>query len=109
MENWAAAGKPLLPGAFDTERGEVGGFGLVEVVLDHMIHTRAARAAAEAAAQFVQVLGVTGRNHLQIAIFSVADPALQFQFARFALDEPAEADPLNAATDKKVKNHTSPV
>ena len=109
MKICAAARKPLLPGAFDPERVEIGGFRFVEVVLDEVVHPRPARAAAEAGAQLVQVLGGAGRNHLQIAIFRVADPAPQFQLACLALHEPAETDTLNTATDKKVKNHTSPV
>jgi hypothetical protein len=98
-----------LPGAFDAEGGEVGGFGLIEVVLDDVVDAGAARATAEVGAQFVQVLRVTGGDYFDIAVFSVADPAAQFQLTSLALDEPAEAYALNAATDKEVKDHTLPV
>ena len=40
-----------------------------------------------------------------IAVFRVADPAAEVELAGFAMDEPAEANALYAATDEEVKNH----
>jgi hypothetical protein len=98
-----------LPGAFDAERGEFGLFGLVQPVLYQVVHAGSAWSAAETGAQLVQVFGGAGGNNFHVAIFSVADPAPQFQLAGLALDEPAETNPLNAAADKEMKHHTLPV
>jgi hypothetical protein len=75
-------------------------------MLDEVIDAGAAWAAPQAAAEFVQVLGAAGGNHLDIAIFSVADPAAQLKLAGLTLYKPAKANSLNAATDKEVKDHT---
>ena len=52
---WIALRIELLPCAFDAEGVEVGGFFFVEVVLDELVDAGAARAAAEARAQFGQI------------------------------------------------------
>ncbi len=98
-----------LPGSFDLEGPEVLGFFIVEVMFDEAIDAAAARSAAKALAEFVEVFGGAGGDNFDVAVFGVADPAAQFQLAGLALHEPAESDSLDAAADEEVKNHTLPV
>ena len=95
----------MLPGAFDLKGAEVLSFFFVEVVFDEAIDAAAAGSAAEAAAQFVEVFGGAGGYDLDVAIFGVADPAAQGEFAGFAVYEPAEADTLYATLNEKVEDH----
>jgi hypothetical protein len=94
-----------LPCAFDAEGAETLGFFLVEIVLDEAVDAAAARTFAQAGAQFGEVRGRAGSHNFHIAILCVADPAAQVEFAGFAVDEPAEADALNATLDEEVKDH----
>ena len=95
----------FLPGAFDAERAEIGGFALVEIVFDKMIDPAAARAAAEAGAEFGEVFDSASYDYLDIPVFRVAHPAAQVEFAGFAMDKPAESHALHPAANEKVKHH----
>lgn len=96
-----------LPGAFDLEGAEVFGFFVVEVVFDETIDAAAARAAAEALAELVEVFGGAGGDNFDVAVFGVADPAAQVEFAGFAVNEPAKADTLHASLNEKMENHSA--
>jgi hypothetical protein len=50
-------------------------------------------------AQFGEVFRFTGCDYFHVAVFGVADPAAQGQLAGLAMDEPAEAYALDAASD----------
>ena len=68
-------------------------------MLDEAVDTASARTAAKAGAKFGEVGGLSVGDDFDIAIFSVADPAAQVEFAGFAVDEPAKAHSLYAAFD----------
>jgi hypothetical protein len=93
------------PGAFDAEGVEIGGFLLVEIMLDELVDAGAAWAAAEARAQFGQIFDGAASDNLDVAVFGVAYPAAQIEFAGFAVDKPAEPHSLYASANQKVKNH----
>ena len=95
----------LLPRPFNPERAQSSGFAFIEKMLDQAIHAAAARAAAQAGAQLVQVGFVAVDYYLHIAIFGVAHPAAQIELAGLAMDIPAEAYALYAALNEEVKNH----
>ncbi len=94
-----------LPGAFDAEGFEAVGFLFVEVVFEDEVNAAAARTAMEAQAQFGEIFGSARGDDLDIPFFSVANPAGEAQFTRLAVNEPAEADTLNATLNEKMKNH----
>ncbi len=96
----------VLPDALNAEAVEGGGFTLFENVFDDAVNAAAARAAAKAGAKLVEVVGVAGGDNFDVAIFGIADPTAQFEFAGFAVNEPAEAYSLNAALNEKVKDHS---
>ena len=81
------------------------GFFVVEVVFDEAVNAAAARAAAEAVAEVGEVFDGAGGDDFDIAVFGVADPAAQVEFAGFAVYEPAKAYALYAALNEEVKNH----
>jgi len=85
-----------LPCSFDSEGIEVGGFAVVEVMLDEAVDATAARTAAQAGAEFGEVFGRAVGNDFHFAFFRVADPATQVEFAGLAVNEPAEAYALDA-------------
>jgi hypothetical protein len=94
-----------LPGAFYAEGVEAAGFGLVHVVLDYVVDAGAAGAFAEAGAKLVEVAGAACGDDFDVAVLGVADPAAEVELGGLALDEPAEADALDAAADQEVENH----
>jgi hypothetical protein len=98
-----------LPGALDFEVFEVGGFGFVEFVFDDVVDTAAAGAFLELGAEVGEVFGEAGGDDLDGTVVGVADPAAEAQFRGFAVDEPAEADALYAATDEEVEDHEAEV
>ena len=74
-------------------------------MLHDPVHAAAARAAAQAGAQLVQVLVVPGSNQLYIAVFGVAHPSTQLKLAGLATNKPAKPNPLHTTLNEKVKNH----
>ena len=74
-------------------------------MFDDVVNAASAGALAEAGAEFGEVVGCPGCDDFNVAIFSVADPAGEAEFAGLAVDEPAEADTLYATLNKKMKNH----
>jgi hypothetical protein len=56
-------------------------------------------------AEFVEVFGGAGGDYFDIAVFSVADPAVELEFAGFTVNEPAEAYALYAALNEEMKDH----
>jgi len=84
---------------------EAGGFLFIEVVLNDAVNASAARAAMEAQAQFGEIGGRTGCDDLDVALFSVANPAGKAEFAGLAMDKPAKTNTLNATLNEKMKNH----
>jgi hypothetical protein len=76
-------------------------------VLDEAVDAAAAGASAEALAEIGEVFDRTGCDDFDIAFFGVADPAVEVEFAGFAMDEPAESYALDAALNEEVENHSS--
>jgi hypothetical protein len=76
------------------------------VVFEEAVDAAAAGAAAEALAQFVQVFCGAGGHDFDVAVFGVADPAAEVEFAGFAVNEPAEAYALYATLNEKMENHS---
>ncbi len=75
-------------------------------MLDEAVDAGAARAAAEAGAELVQIAGIARRDNFHIAVLGVAHPAAQIEFAGLALHEPAKAHPLYAALNEKMEDHS---
>jgi hypothetical protein len=92
-------------GKSGTVRTSAGGFAFVEIVFDEAVDAAATGAAAQAGAQFGQVGFFAVGDHFHFAVFGVAHPAAQVEFAGFAVNEPAEAYSLHATLNEKVKNH----
>jgi hypothetical protein len=88
-----------LPGAFYAEGVQVAGFGLVHVMLDEVVDAGAAGASSEAGTELGQFAGAARGYDFHVAVLCVADPAAEVELGGFALDIPAEADPLDAAAD----------
>ena len=93
-----------LPRSVDAEGRKVLSFAVVERVLNDAIDAAAARAAFEAGAQIFEIGGLAGSDNFNGAIFGVAHPAAQFEFAGLALHEPAETYALYAALNEEVKD-----
>ena len=91
-----------LPRTFNAKRLQPGGFALVHVVLNHAIHAAAARSAAQAGPQLGQVGHGALGHHLHLALFGVAHPAAQVQFAGLPLYVPPEANPLHSPLNQKM-------
>jgi hypothetical protein len=89
----------VLPGAFDLKGAEVFAFAFGQWVFDDLVNAAAAWAFLERGAQFGETLLVAGYNDFNVAIFCVADPAFEGEFASFAMDEPAESNALDASAD----------
>jgi hypothetical protein len=96
-----------LPGAFDPECAQGCAFALGKGVLDDTVDAAAAWAFAERCAQLVQIFGFAGGYDFDVAVFGIANPAFEFELAGFAVNEPAEADALDASADEEVKDHES--
>ena len=62
-------------------------------------------ALTQAGAKLGKILESAGCDDLDVAFFGVADPAGEAQFTRLAVNEPAEADTLDATLNEKMKNH----
>jgi hypothetical protein len=88
------------------EGAEILCFFVVKVVFDETVDATAAGAAAEALTEIRQILGGAGGNYFNIAVFGVAHPAAEVEFAGFAVNEPAEAHALYAALNEEVENHS---
>jgi len=74
-------------------------------VFEDAVDASASRAFAEADAKFGEIGWSAGCNDLNVAVFGVADPTGQAEFAGLAVDEPAEAYTLNATLYEKMKHH----
>jgi anthranilate synthase/aminodeoxychorismate synthase-like glutamine amidotransferase len=74
-------------------------------VLDEVINTASARALSQAGAQFCEIGHIARGYDFYIAVFSVADPAAQLQFAGFTVNKPPKAHALHASLYKKMQNH----
>jgi hypothetical protein len=81
------------------KRTEAFSFGFCEFLLDDGIDAASAGAFAQGLMQFGKVVRLSGGEDLDMAVFSVADPAAQANFGSFAMDEPAKSDALDAAFD----------
>jgi hypothetical protein len=68
-------------------------------VLEDFVDAAAAWAAVEGVAQIGERFEIAGCYDFDIAVFSVSDPAFELELAGLAMDEPAEAYTLNAASD----------
>jgi hypothetical protein len=75
------------------------------VVFEEAVDAAAAGATAETMAQFVQVFCGASGYDFNVAVFGVADPAAEVEFAGFAVNEPAEAHTLHATLNEEVENH----
>jgi hypothetical protein len=98
-----------LPCAFNTEGIKRSCFAFVEHVLQDAIDTAAARAAAKARAQIIQIFGHAGGNYLHITLFCIAYPAAKIQLTGLTVNKPTEANALDTAANEKVKHHKASV
>jgi len=94
-----------LPGAFDLERAQVLCFFFVEMMFEQAVDAAAAGASPEALAKFVEIISGAGSNDFHVAVFRVAHPAAQVEFAGFPVNKPAEAYTLHATLNEEMKNH----
>jgi hypothetical protein len=94
-----------LPCSFDLEGVQAFGFAFGEWVLDDFVDAAAAWPAMERGAQFGEAFGGSGDDDFNVAVFGVADPAFQFQFAGFSVDEPAKAYALHPSPHQKMLHH----
>ena len=78
-------------------------------MLQDAVHAAAARATAQAPAQLIKVLRLAGGHHFHFAVFGVAHPAAQVEFAGLSVNKPAEAYALHAATNEEMNNHEGSV
>jgi hypothetical protein len=85
------------PCSFDFEDAQAFGLGFDEGVFDDFVDAAATGAALERGAQFSEGFGVSGGDDFDFAVFGVADPAFELEFAGFAMDEPAEAYALDSS------------
>jgi hypothetical protein len=74
-------------------------------MFDQAVDAAAARAAAQAGAQLGKVGLVAMRNYLNVALFGVAHPAAQIEFAGLTVHVPPEPNPLHAASNQEMKDH----
>ena len=74
-------------------------------MFDDGVDAAAAGAFVELGAEFGEVFRVAGGDDFDVAGVGVADPAAEAELGGFAVDEPAEADALDAAADEEVKDH----
>lgn len=74
-------------------------------MFDDAVDTAAAWAFLERSAELVEIIGFAGGYDFDFAVFGVAYPASECEFAGLAVNEPAEAYALNASTDEEMKNH----
>jgi hypothetical protein len=74
-------------------------------MFDEAIDAAAAWTLPQALSQFGKVFDRTGDDDFDIAVFGIADPAAQFEFAGFAMDEPPESDTLHATLNEEMKDH----
>ena len=65
-------------------------------MLNEAVYAASARTSAKAGSQFGQVGLLAMRHYLHLAIFGVAHPAAQVEFAGLAVYEPAKANSLHA-------------
>ncbi len=86
----------FLPGAVNPERAKPFGFTLIKIVLDKAIDATAPRTSAETGSQLCEIGFTSGGHNLDLAIFSVAHPTAEIEFAGFPLNEPAKAYSLYA-------------
>jgi hypothetical protein len=68
-------------------------------VLDDFVDAAAAGAFLERGAQLGEGCWIAGDDDFDFAVFGVAHPAFELKLAGLAMYEPAEAYPLNTASD----------
>ena len=74
-------------------------------MFNDLIDSAAAGTTVKGTAEIGEILFRTGGNHFHGAILGVANPAPEGKLACFPMDEPAEADALNAAKNKEMTDH----
>jgi hypothetical protein len=89
----------LLPGSFDFEGVQTSGFAFGKGVLDYFVNAAATRAAFERGAQVRESFDIAGGYDFDVAVFGVAHPAFEIEFAGLAVDEPAKAYALDSASN----------
>src|SRR6185312_4037976 len=99
--------KGLLPGSFNLKGAERCGFALGEFVFDDGVDAAAARAFVQLRAKVGEVFAGAGRDDFNVARVGVTYPAIEAELGCFAMDEPAEADALDAAADEEVEDHST--
>ena len=62
-------------------------------------------ALTQAGAKLGKIFESAGCDDLDVAFFGVADPAREAEIAGLPMNEPAEADTLDATLNEKMKNH----
>ena len=92
---WAAPRRAVevldLPGSFNLKSDQPFGFGLDQWMLDDCVDAATAWALFQRVAQFGEAFGIAGGHHLDVTIFGVADPTLEFELAGFTMHKPAKA------------------
>ena len=74
-------------------------------MFDDLIDAAAAWTTVKGAAEIGEILFGASGNDFHGTVVGVADPAAEGKLAGFAVDEPAEADALDAAKDEVVTDH----
>src|ERR1700677_4169503 len=98
-------GHSSLPGSFDLERFQAVCHSIVHVALVHSIYPAAARSPFQHCAKFREFFFAAGNHDLDLTSVCIANPTLQSANPCFAMDQPTESDPLNAALHNVVAHH----
>jgi len=77
-------------------------------MFDQAIDAAAARAAAKAGPQLIEIGRFARGQDFNVTILGVAHPAVQSKFAGLALHKPAEANTLHASLNQKMENQSRP-
>jgi hypothetical protein len=95
----------LLPGSFDCKWAELLGLVVLKFVFEYLVDTASARPLAQLLGEFGEFSWAARGNYFNVASLGILHPSAQANLGGFAMDEPAEADALDAAFDEKVFDH----
>lgn len=76
-------------------------------MLQHCVDPAASRTSSQGRSQLFNALFAAGGDDFNGALFGIAHPASQVEFAGFTMDEPPEPYPLHAPLYQEMKHHLS--